>query len=205
MTQASFDTSHLRACLERMRAGDAGARDELLRSVVGRLEGLARKMLRRFPLVQRWNETDDILQNALLRLLRALETVDPSSTRDFIGLAAAQIRRELLDLSRRYARSPKGSPGQPDTLPPPGDTGLQVPAEPAAEVDPELDRWAAFHEAVEKLPATEREVVGLVFYHGWTQAQVAELFGVTERTVRRWWHSACVRLKESLGDTFPRW
>src|SRR5262249_31686133 len=30
-----------------------------------------------------------------------------------------------------------------------------------------LERWAAFHEAVETLPAEQREVVGLTFYHGW--------------------------------------
>jgi DNA-directed RNA polymerase specialized sigma24 family protein len=42
-------------------------------------------------------------------------------------------------------------------------------------------------------------VVGLVFYHGWTQAEIAELFGVTVRTVQRQWRSACVKLTESLG------
>jgi RNA polymerase sigma-70 factor (ECF subfamily) len=100
MPHSSLDTTQLQALLDRIRAGDTAARDELLRSVVGRLEGLARKMLRGFPLVRRWNETDDVLQNALLRLLRALETVNPASTRAFFGLAAAQIRRELLDLRR---------------------------------------------------------------------------------------------------------
>lgn len=47
----------------------------------------------------------------------------------------------------------------------------------------ELERWAAFHEAVGRLPAEPREVFGLAFYHGWTQRQTAELFGVDERTV----------------------
>jgi RNA polymerase sigma factor (sigma-70 family) len=51
---------------------------------------------------------------------------------------------------------------------------------------------------VERLPVREREVVGLVFYHGWTQAQVAELFQVNERTVRRWWESAMVRLHRAM-------
>jgi RNA polymerase sigma-70 factor (ECF subfamily) len=66
-----------------------------------------------------------------------------------------------------------------------------------------LERWTAFHEAVERLPAEEREVVGLVFYHGWAKVQIAELFGVDERTVRRWWRSACVRLNEALGGELP--
>jgi hypothetical protein len=37
-------------------------------------------------------------------------------------------------------------------------------------------RWSLFHEEVARLPAQGREVVGLFFYHGWTQPAVAELF-----------------------------
>ena len=62
----------------------------------------------------------------------------------------------------------------------------------------DLDRWCQFHQEVEKLPAREREVVGLIYYHGWTQAQVAELFQVNVRTVRRWWESALVELHRVL-------
>ena len=47
-------------------------------------------------------------------------------------------------------------------------------------------------------PLAQREVVGLIYYHGWTQAQVAELFQVNVRTVRRWWESALVDLHRLL-------
>jgi RNA polymerase sigma-70 factor (ECF subfamily) len=57
--------------LNHIRQGDTTASDELLRSVCGRLETLARKMLRGFPKVRRWAQTDDVLQNALMRLLRS--------------------------------------------------------------------------------------------------------------------------------------
>jgi RNA polymerase sigma factor (sigma-70 family) len=56
---------------------------------------------------------------------------------------------------------------------------------------------------VEHLPEDEREVVGLIFYHGWTQAEAAELLGVDARTVRRRWRSACLRLSEELGGHLP--
>jgi hypothetical protein len=46
-------------------------------------------------------------------------------------------------------------------------------------------------------PAEEREVMGLVFYHSWTQAQV------TERTVRNWWRSAVRLLTAALGGDLP--
>jgi DNA-directed RNA polymerase specialized sigma24 family protein len=42
--------------------------------------------------------------------------------------------------------------------------------------------------------AEEREVVSLLFYHGWKQAEVAELLGVTVRTVQRRWQAALVKL-----------
>ena len=54
-----------------------------------------------------------------------------------------------------------------------------------------------------RLPAAEREVVGLIFYHGWTQVQVAEMLGITERTVRRYWQRSLAKLKYSLKGEPP--
>jgi DNA-directed RNA polymerase specialized sigma24 family protein len=46
-------------------------------------------------------------------------------------------------------------------------------------------------------------VVGLIFYHGWTQAQTAELFGVSERTIARRWFAACLSLEQALRGRLP--
>src|SRR5436190_1472473 len=67
----------------------------------------------------------------------------------------------------------------------------------------DTDQWVRFHEAVDQLPIEEREVVGLVFYHGWTQEKIAELFHVDERTIRRRWSSACQHLREAVGGEMP--
>mgnify|MGYP000361127139 CR=1 FL=1 len=194
-SESSFHTTDLHLCLARMRAGDQNARDELLRGVEMRVELLARKMLRDFPSVRRLEETGDVYQAAALRLLRCLESVSPASMRDLYSLAATQIRRELLDLAR-YHRRRIVAVQLPVEVQIPG----AEPQMPVALVTPDLDEWFRFHEAVDSLPNEEREVVGLIFYHGWTRQQVAELFDVTERTVRRWWVSALVRLKQKLGD-----
>jgi RNA polymerase sigma-70 factor (ECF subfamily) len=203
MPDPSFSTTRLQAWLDRLQTGDPAAPDELLRRVGGRLERLARKMLGRFPGVRRWAETGDVLQNATLRLLRALQEVRPANTREFFGLAAEQLRRELLDLSRHFF-GPRGAgahhASQAGHTDPQGE-GCE-PADSTNEGE-ELERWCAFHEAVEQLPAEEREVVGLAFYHGWTQAQIAELFQVDERTIRRRWQSACLRLHELVGENLP--
>jgi RNA polymerase sigma-70 factor (ECF subfamily) len=183
-----------------MRQGDRAAREEMLRAVHARLERLARKMLRRFPAVGRWEESGDLLQNAVLRLLHALQEVEPTSVRNFFGLAAEQMRRELLDLARHYrtrracgpshAADPRRSESEVSTPDPPD----------AAPDGDDLEKWSAFHEAVERLPVEQREVVGLLYYHGWTQAEVAEHLCISKRTVQRHWAAALVALHELLKD-----
>jgi RNA polymerase sigma-70 factor (ECF subfamily) len=197
MSDPSLHTTQLRRWVERMRAGDRAAREEMLGAVHARLERLARKMLKRSPAVGRWEESGDLLQNAVLRLLRALQEVEPTSVRDFFGLAAEQMRRELLDLARRYHSRRAQGPSRPGER----DSGEAAHDPPAAEEDPdELERWCAFHEAVARLPAEQREVVGLVYYHGWTQAAVAEHLGVSKRTVQRRWATALLTLRERLAE-----
>lgn len=201
MPDPAVQTAQLHAWLERMRAGDAAASDELLRVVCGRLERLARKLLRGFPRVRRWVQTDDVLQNALLRLLRALREIRPASTRAFFGLAAVQMRRELLDLARHFL-GPEGQGFNHATGLGDGTTPAFDPPD-AVDDAAELERWCAFHQAVEGLAEEEREVVGLLFYHGLKQAEAAELLQVSERTVRSRWAAALRRLHHLRNDGDP--
>jgi RNA polymerase sigma-70 factor (ECF subfamily) len=193
---ASFDTVQLQNYLDHFRAGDRQATDALLRRICGRLEGLTRSMLRSFPNVRRWADTDDVLQGALMRLLHTLRATQPESTRHFANLAALHIRRELLDLARHF----RGRLDQPRGV---AEDAAEQP-DPNNALADDLDLWSAFHEQVEQLPVEEREVVGLTFYHGWTQAQIAELFLVDERTVRRRWRSAALKLSQALGGRLPQ-
>ena len=195
MSEPALNTALLQECLDRWRAGDRTAADELLRAVRDRLQKLAGKMTRAFPNVRGLADTDDVLQNSLMRLFRTLRNLRPATPRDFFNLAAVHIRRELLDLARRA----RGKETVPLSL---GSTDSPQAHEPAAPASPDNDPWVRFHEAVDQLPVEEREVVGLVFYHGWTQAQIAELFQVDERTIRRRWASACKRLRDIAGADF---
>jgi RNA polymerase sigma-70 factor (ECF subfamily) len=205
MDDSSLCSRQLQDWLSRMRAGDNTARDELLRHVSARLERLAHSMLGRFPGVARWEQTEDVLQNAVIRLLRALKEVNPTTVREFFGLAAAQMRRELLDLARHY-QGPQGMGANHASLGPDsgGSDGLpDALRQAAAQEEDDLERWSAFHAEVDKLPPNEREVISLVFYHGYTQVEIARLLQVTERTVRRYWQAACLRLNTALGGRLP--
>jgi RNA polymerase sigma factor (sigma-70 family) len=200
MPTPPFDSVNLQRYLDRWRSGDRAAADELLRATGDRLQKLARRMTRAFPNVRGQVDTGDVLQNSLIRLLRTLLTLRPSTTRDFFNLAAVHIRRELIDLARRC----KGKGWV--RLDVPGDSdhpnGPHVAAQ-TAPVTEDFELWVRFHEAVDELPLEEREVVGLVFYHGWTQVRIAQLFNVDERTIRRRWSSACERLRELVGGDMP--
>jgi RNA polymerase sigma-70 factor (ECF subfamily) len=197
--------TQIQGCIDRLRSGDASARDELLAHASDRLARLTRKMLRDFPSVHRWEQTDDVLQNAALRLCRALEEVRPATAADFFRLAAAQIRRELLDLARRYSgayglgahHASVAGGDEPDSAaagPNPSDTTY----------DPDhLAAWNDFHRAAESLPPEEREAFDLLFYQGLSQADAAALLDVSDRTIKRRWQSARLRLVQALGGKMP--
>lgn len=96
LAMSSETSLNMQRALDRLRGGDAAARDELLGFARNRLERLARKMIADFRGVQRWEQADDVLQNAAMRLYRALQDVIPENPRGFFRPAATQIRRELL-------------------------------------------------------------------------------------------------------------
>lgn len=189
--------------LDRLKEGDPAARDQLLNTACDRLTRLTRKMLGRSPDVHRWEETGDVFQNAAVRLCRALDSQRPATVREFFGLAALQIRRELVDLARHY-KGPEGlgenhasqALGNQSTGGSPG--GGYQPAD--STCDPQkLAEWAEMHECAANLPAEEKEVFELLWYHGLSQEDAATVMNVSARTVKRYWQSARLLLHEKLG------
>ena len=183
--------------LGQLRAGDDSARDRLIALARGRFAALARAMLRRYPHVRRWEETDDLLQAALLRLHRGLAAVRPEDVPHFDNLAATQIRRELIDLARSY-HGPEGVGANHHTDGADADGRLARLADGAGRPE-SLEEWAAFHEAAGRLPEDERRVMELVWYRGMTHAQAAESLGVAPKTVQRRWASARLLIRDALG------
>lgn len=190
-------------CLDRLRAGDVEARSELIALACDRLQGLTRKMLSSYRGVRRWEETGDVCQNALVRLCRALETVNPATSRDFYRLAATQIRRELIDLARHhYGPQGAGVHHASHGADGPGGTPLYEAAELTNEPG-RVSAWTEFHRAAEALPDEDREVFDLLYYQGLNQDEAARLLGVAIRTVKRRWQSARIRLHEALAGDLP--
>jgi RNA polymerase sigma factor (sigma-70 family) len=192
MSEPGTTTVQVEHWLDRLRSGDQAARNLLLEQASRRLQKLATKMLRGYPRVGRWEQSDDVLQNALVRLNRALLDTTPESVRHFFNLAALEIRRELLDLAKHYS-GPQGHDANYDTVGSDVERFTSLPAATESSEPATLEEWSRFHRQVELLPEEEREVFNLLWYEELTQPEAAAVLEISERTVARRWASC--RLK----------
>lgn len=141
----------------------------------------------------------------MLRLHRALGDILPASVRDWTGLAGLQIRRVLLDILR-HQQGPEGTAanvrtgglGGPDDASSPRREPAVNTAGPAT-----LAEWTEFHELIERLPAELQDVFHQHYYYGLSEAETAEVLGVSVETVKRRWRAAKIGLAKALGGHPP--
>jgi RNA polymerase sigma factor (sigma-70 family) len=195
----------LEANFEALRSGDPATRERIVELLSVRMRQMAHRMLRSFRFVRRWDDTDDVVQNASLRFLRALDDTVPESPRHLVNLAALQIRRELVDLARKH-RGPESYAMNHDSnaVTVDGEVVMRVNfAEDPHGGDPAIDRWTTFHDCVEGLSVEEREVFELAWYVGADQTEVAALLGCSVRTVKRRWDVVKQRIRDACGEAPP--
>ncbi len=192
----------IQGLLDQMRSGDQDASRNLLNATMERLRSLAKKILADRPGVQRWEGIDDVLQNSAVRLWKALEKNHPATPKDYFRLAAAVIRRELIDLTRHYfgprglaANHAKSWGHESDRVASPVDLKSDNTHDPV-----KLKSWTEFHEYIEGLPDEERLLFDLLWYQSLTLSEAAEVMNSSERTVRRKWRSARLKLFNDLQD-----
>jgi RNA polymerase sigma-70 factor (ECF subfamily) len=137
-------------------------------------------------------EADDLLNSVVERLLKALGKARPQTVRQFFALANQHMRWELNDLARRLdERGPVTELVEGlVTAPVSSGSGLSLNAR-------------RMLEAIEALPDDEREVFSLVRIQGLAQTEVAELLGVSAKTIQRRLTGSLVLLTEKLADLRP--
>jgi RNA polymerase sigma-70 factor (ECF subfamily) len=138
----------------------------------------------------RWNtaEAEEVLQSVYLSILEGRARFDGrSSFRTWLfavvrNMAARAHRRRWLE-----ARAPwRLLGGAPDP----------APVDPVASEE----RGARVRRALGTLPARQREVLDLVFFHEMTVEQAAEVMEVSTGTARTHYHRGKLRLLELLGS-----
>jgi RNA polymerase sigma-70 factor (ECF subfamily) len=162
-------------------------------------------MLADFPTVAQAEQTNDILQRSMMALYRSLDTVRPQNIRAFMGLAAVQIRRCLIDLARHYHgrqfvsldQNRYGSDEQSFSM-----NRADLVSDPTAGPST-LQEFTEFHEHVQSLSDEDREAFELIYYQGLSLQQAAQALGVSDRTVKRRWRAARLRLHQLLAKSPP--
>lgn len=203
-SEGSLSNDRVRLLIERVGEGDEQACAELINHTAERVVTLTRRMFKGYERLGRWEQTDDIGQNVMVRLWNALKASRPTTPAAFHRLAALQVRRELIDQVRRYF-GPEGVAAHhvsnveadpSSSSPPPAYEAAESTHDPAS-----LARWAEFHERAAALPDEERAVFDLVWYQGVSQNEAAALLEISERTLKRRWLAARLALGRVLDDT----
>ena len=137
-------------------------------------------------------QADELLGAVVERLLKALREARPGTVRQFFALANQHMRWELNEMARRLDEQPAAAqlPDESPPAPPVSDSGLTADAR----------RIMA---AIDGLPEDEREAFDLVRIQGMSQAEAAEVLGVSVMTVNRRLHRALLLLTAGLGDLYP--
>jgi RNA polymerase sigma factor (TIGR02999 family) len=173
--------------LRAWRRGDGQAGEVLLERVYRELKRIAGAQLRGERAGHTLQPTA-LVHEAYLRLLRQ-RSVDWRDRSHFFGLAAAMMRRVLVDHARaRAARKRRAE----DDRPP-----LTVAAGRAPVVDLiDLDR--ALTAFARRYPRHAR-VVEMRYFAGLEQAEIAECLGTSAATVKRDWQFARAWLQAEMG------
>jgi RNA polymerase sigma factor (sigma-70 family) len=126
------------------------------------------------------------------RLLKALRAARPETVREFYALANQHMRWELNDLARRL-----------DNQPVVGELYEGIDLSTPSSVSKLSPDGLRMLQAIEDLPDEEREAFDLVRIQGMTQAEAAEVLGVSRKTVQRRLDRALLTLSEALDDLRP--
>jgi RNA polymerase sigma factor (sigma-70 family) len=199
------ETALIQSALDRFNAGDQQALDDLFARAAARLQRIASRMLHgSFQRVAEQEQTGDVVQEASVRLLKALAEVPVRTSAEFFRLSSAIMRRALIDLARHHY-GPEGAAAHQAAAPAAEGSGPggRTPAAASSSAPEALAAWGEFHGLVEKLPTEQREVFDLLWYQELSQEEAASVLGVSVPTVKRRWRDAKMELIGVLGDILP--
>ncbi len=185
----------------RMAKGDSGAFDTLVHRYEDELYGYLRRYTGNSALAE------DVFQNTFLQVWTKGKLFEEGrafrpwlytiATNQAIDALRKQNRHTTLSLEE--SRNNGGGDGE---------TGRLLEMLESSEVDPsQASDWSEAQEtvrhAVDRLPATLREVLILAYYQGLKYREIAEILDVPVGTVKSRLHSALLKLQEHLPGFAP--
>ncbi|MEP7087606.1 MAG: RNA polymerase sigma factor [Gemmatimonadota bacterium] len=170
----------------RARGGDAAAFESLVKRHIRAAHGVALAVLGEFP------DADDAVQDAFLSAMQHLDSCAPAEK--FRAWLLTIVRNRAFDLKRR------GRVRSVDLL----EEGTAQTRDPSPlEMAERSELNARLSEAIGTLSDTQREVIMMHDVQGWKHADIAELLGLAESTVRVHLLHARQKLRKLLVAVAP--
>ncbi|UHQ24095.1 sigma-70 family RNA polymerase sigma factor [Lysobacter sp. 5GHs7-4] len=170
--------------------GQSGAWDRVYSLLYKELHKVAGLHLRR-----RWRGGErsptSLINRTWLRLNQ--DEVALNNRQHLLAVLSRAMRYAVLDEVRRLQTSKRAEHFHPD----------EIEHAPEPSHDPELDQLVAIDRALTDLATIDArlgQVVEMRYFAGMNEAEIAQVLGVTERTVRRDWRRARAFLAATLGD-----
>ena len=185
------DERHLEAFLKGFRTDDKAAARQLMPQLYTQLRSLAHNKLQ----YQRKNHTLNttaLVHEAYLKLSQDENKVWESRGH-FMATAATVMRHVLINYAEKRNAQKRGG----------GQANLSLESIPEVIDAQRADLLLGLDEALERLAAFDErgaKIVELRFFGGLTQVEIAELLGVTERTVRRSWMLAKTWIRKEMDE-----
>uniref|UniRef100_A0A832I4D2 Sigma-70 family RNA polymerase sigma factor n=1 Tax=Eiseniibacteriota bacterium TaxID=2212470 RepID=A0A832I4D2_UNCEI len=179
--------------LQRIRAGDSAARDQLIARYLPLLRAWAHG---RLPAGARGlADTDDLVQVTLLRALNRLETFEYRHEGGFLAYLRHSVLNAIRQEVRRARRKPPGEPLD-DAQPDPGESVSSRVAQ--------RETFERYEEALMELTEDQREAVMLRLEFGLSYPEIAEALGrPSANAARMLVVRGLVTLAERLADHAP--
>ena len=172
--------------LQAARAGERTALDRVLPLLYDDLRRLARRQLAREHRSHAINPTT-LVHEAYLKLAGSAPRAEDRA--HLLAIAAHAMRQVLVDHARERRAAKRGPDWSRTTL----TDGIST-----TTLDPEA--LIALDDVLERLEPRQRQVVECRFFAGLDDAEIAEVLGITTRTVRRDWVKARAWLNRWLSE-----
>jgi RNA polymerase sigma factor (TIGR02999 family) len=179
--------------LQRVARGERAALHEVFAALYQDLREIARSRLRQRGGVARL-DTTSLVHESFLRLMNAHRLV-LEDRKHFYTYAAKTMRNIIIELAREHLTERRGG----------GQVVLRLDTALADEIAaPRADAsLIAVHDALVALEAVDptlAQIVEMRYFAGYSEIEIAELTGASERTVRRQWDKARAFLLATLQE-----
>ncbi len=191
-SDSSPDLPPITLLLRRATEGDRSALDQVFESLYPDLRRVARARLHSQGRANAMNTTV-LVHESFMRLVNA-RGLRLEDRHHFFAYAAKTMRNVIIDAAREHLAERRGGGAEHLTL---GEGAAREVADTSAS-----DELLRVNDALLELEALDAElaqVVEMRYFGGYSEQEIAEFQGVTDRTVRRRWDKARAWLYMSLG------